>query len=401
MLTLFIVGTIAILFLGVGVVAKTIHRLKIKNFKSIDSLEINGLAPFSVFAGPNGSGKSNFFDALSFVSTFIVSGIELALRAHGGYDNIRSAKLLPDSPHTFSLEISCALSNLLLKKSVAVVDYSLSIHDLDSTPTIEESLSIDGNEWLARKGKEIITMKLLGRENTPFNIASGNHSALPFFLIPSLTTLLSNIRLYRIDPLGAAAPSLSDQDPSLLDRKGRNLARVLNRMERNEDLRETILDLMQMIVPGIEGIQTAKQEIDSSTAILFKEAGTARRFPAHMVSDGTVYALSLLVAVLDAKEDDGIILIEEPERGLHPKAIQALIDLIRDKATPNRPIWLTTHSESVVRRLRLEELVLVDKQDGRTVMKSCDSGNITLDSLAPLGLDEAWLSNLLNGGVPW
>ena len=67
---------------------KTIHRLKITNYKSIDSLELEGLSPFTVFAGPNGSGKSNFFDALDFVSLFVRGGLEAALRAHGGFANI-------------------------------------------------------------------------------------------------------------------------------------------------------------------------------------------------------------------------------------------------------------------------------------------------------------------------
>ena len=64
---------------------KTIRRLKIENFKSIDSLEVKGLAPFSVFAGANGSGKSNFFDALDFVGLFVRGGIEIALGGHGAW----------------------------------------------------------------------------------------------------------------------------------------------------------------------------------------------------------------------------------------------------------------------------------------------------------------------------
>jgi predicted ATPase len=187
----------------------------------------------------------------------------------------------------------------------------------------------------------------------------------------------------------------------VLDRKGHNLASVLNRLERDERLRDAILEWMEMIVPGIEKIQTEQQQIDSKTAVLFKELGTRRRFPAHMVSDGTIYALGLLVAILDAPAGYGITLIEEPERGLHPKAIRELVGFVRQQAVPNNPIWLTTHSESIVRQLQLDELVLVDKLGGRTRMKAGDSGHITQENLAPLGLDEAWLSNLLDGGVPW
>jgi len=120
-----------------------------------------------------------------------------------------------------------------------------------------------------------------------------------------------------------------------------------------------------------------------------------------MFSDGAIYALSLLVAVLDLPQPYGLTLIEEPERGLHPAVIRELIGLMREQTTPRNPIWLTTHSESVVRALRLEELTLVDKVDGRTKMKPAASGGLTQADLAPLGLDEAWLSNLLGGGLPW
>ena len=88
---------------------KTIRRLKIENFKSIDSLEVKGLAPFSVFAGANGSGKSNFFDALDFVGLFVNNGIETALRKHGGFANIHSAKREGADSKKFSFEIECDL----------------------------------------------------------------------------------------------------------------------------------------------------------------------------------------------------------------------------------------------------------------------------------------------------
>jgi ABC-type multidrug transport system ATPase subunit len=102
----------------------------------------------------------------------------------------------------------------------------------------------------------------------------------------------------------------------------------------------------------------------------------------------------MLVAVLGTPERLGLTLVEEPERGLHAKAIRALVDLMRQQASSERPIWLTTHSESVVRALELSELVLVDKVDGRTTMKRADTGNLKQHDLAPLTVDEAWLTNL-------
>ena len=384
---------------------KTIRRLKIENFKSIDSLEIEGLAPFSVFAGANGSGKSNFFDALDFVSLFVNNGIKVALREHGGFANILSAKSKGIDSKKFSFEIECDLLEQQEETPTAFY-YSLSINNLNGEPKIEECLYFNERQLIVhRKGDGEVSWNK-ERFPDPF-LVPAIHSALWRSPNHPLTELLKNLNVYRIDPMGAKEPDKSDLDPTMqLERKGNNLASVLHRLEGlagDEAICEEILDWMEMIVPGIEKVQTEQQRLDGSTALLFKEEGIEKLFPAHLVSDGTMYALCLLVAVLDAPPVPvcGMTLIEEPERGLHPKAIYELIDLIRQRASPENPIWLTTHSESVVRVLNLSELVLVDKADGRTRMKQADAGNISQEDLAPLSLDEVWLSNLLAGGLPW
>lgn len=364
---------------------KTIRRLKIENFKSIDSLEVKGLAPFTVFAGANGSGKSNFFDALDFVSLFVRGGLEIARHGHGGFENIRSRKREGEDAKKFSFEIEC---DLLEHQEV---DYSLSINNLDSEPGIKEELVL--SEEQIGDDKEIDP---IGKWGDPIYSTLSLH-----YRNHPLSELLRNLNVYRIEPTDAKKPDTSDFDPTQLRSKGNNLASVLHRLESDHEIHEEIMDWMEMIVPGIENIQTEQQRLDDRTALRFKEKGFEKPFPAHLVSDGTMYALCLLVAVLDAPSGCGMTLIEEPERGLHPKAIYQLIDLMRQQASPENPIWLTTHSESVVRVLKLSELVLVDKVDGRTTMKSADSGNLSQEDLAPLGLDEVWLSNLLAGGLPW
>lgn len=381
--------------------AKTIHALKITNYKSIDSLELKELSPCAVFAGPNGSGKSNFFDALEFVSLFLKSGIETALRLHGGFANFHSEKRRAHGPRKFSFEIDCDLAAEPNKENIITTDryrYGLFIHDIDQTPKIEEYVWINNKLWLERKpGKNPIIIQ--EHEGHPTERFPPTYSALLLFFDLPVAELLRNIGLYRIDPIGAKEPDQSDSDPSKLDKKSHNLASVLRRLEYDEGKRETVMAWMEAIVPGLEKITTEQQQLDGKTALLFKESGTRRRFPAHLVSDGTIYALSLLVAVLDQPEHYALTLIEEPERGLHPTPMRELMGLIREQASANHPIWLTTHSESIVRELKLNELVLVNKEKGRTKMKVADSGRLSITDIAPLGLDEAWLSNLPDGGT--
>ena len=377
---------------------KSIRRLKIANFKSIDSLEITDLSPFSVFAGANGSGKSNFFDALAFVSHFVLGGIGSALRMHGGFSNIHSAKRLETDSKKFCFEIECDLCEDQ-SETPSAFHYSLCIHDLKEEPLIEEYLYDNGKRIIKRDRDE--TASYHKGEWSNVGGFPGIHSALWLERNHPITLLLKNLCVYRIEPTGAKEPDISDFDATRLDRKGHNLASVLQHLETNPEVRENILDWMEMIVPGIENIQTEQQRLDGSVTLMFKEKGTERQFPAHLISDGTMYALCLLVAVIGAPSQGGMTLIEEPERGLHAKAIRELVDMMRQQASPENPIWLTTHSESVVRALKLSELILVDKIDGRTTMKRADAVNLSEKDMGPLGLDEVWLSNLLGGGLPW
>lgn len=371
--------------------------LTISNYKSIASLKIKGLKPFSVFAGPNGCGKSNFFDALDFVGRICRHGVEDALRAHGGAGNVRSAKL--NAPGKQHIEFGIKLFDETASSFAKVSKYDLRVPNFATAPEIKESLSQVDSSVLERvQGRP----PLVGHEKTPIavNIPPWM-SALLFAPAHLLTNLLRNITVYRVDPRSAKEPDPSDADPSRLNSRGNNLAAVLGRLEADPEAHTLISEWMAMVVPGVEAIRTTRQRLDQRTAVLFKERRTKRWFPAGLMSDGTIYALSLLVAVLDRRDSPGVTLIEEPERGLHPAAIAELVDFLREEAGPQNPIWLTTHSESVVRRLRLEELVLVDKKAGRTRMKRADSGNLDNTDLKGFGLEAAWLSNLFNAGVPW
>jgi predicted ATPase len=91
------------------------------------------------------------------------------------------------------------------------------------------------------------------------------------------------------------------------------------------------------------------------------------------------------------------ICIEEPENGLNPKVLNELISVIREQCKiKGHWIWLNTHSQTIVSELRPEEIVLVEKIDGATKLKRVDEKNIN-----GLKMDEAWLTNALNGGLPW
>lgn len=369
-----------------------IRKLHIKGYKSVADLSLEALPPLLVFAGANGVGKSNIVDALAFLGAVVKFGAVQARTRFGGFAQIHCFKYRKEQRTTISFALELELAG-------SVFDYRINIHALDKEPQIAETLKVDERIVIERRpggDTRVQLNEVAGLQAFPDY--PSDMTALMLLGQSPLYTFLTNIRVFRFDPLGAKEPDSSNTEANELDAHGRNVASMLAALERNEDFRDEVLNWLALIVPGMENVAIETQRLDSSTVITFKEAGTRTRFPAKLISDGTIYVLCILTAVLSRAQQRGITIIEEPERGIHPKAIGEMVSLMRDSASAEHPIFLTTHSESVVRNLETEELYFVSKPEGRTHVQSAVSAGV---DKASIPLDTAWLTNLFDGGLPW
>jgi len=351
----------------------TIRYLKIANYRSIDVLELHDIKPFSVFAGSNGAGKSNFFEALDFVSWVIRFGADEALKKHGGFEQVRCLRRRDEEADIFEFEIKIDFS----KDGTALNHYQLKIHQLADAPKLAEKY-----QWVDEVGKMHTSHQEVGQSSI---LLEANDTPLSQFL--------NNIRLYKIDPLQARAP-VKNMDTSALNPNGRNLAGVLHRLEKDDYIYPAILEWLELFVPNFESVYTDFDD-KGYLNLVFQEKNLAKPFPTAMVSDGMISMLGVLVALFDRPVPFGMTLIESPEIYLHPKANIELVVDFHEETTFERPIWVTTHNEALVRCLKNHELWLVDKKQGITKMKHVQ----VVDKLAS-PLDQAWLCNVLGGGLP-
>ena len=88
--------------------------------------------------------------------------------------------------------------------------------------------------------------------------------------------------------------------------------------------------------------------------------------------------------------------IEEPENGLNPKIVREMVTMFRSFCEDGHVIWLNTHSQTLLSELRPEEVVLVNKKNGHTILKQLKG----IDMLG-MRMDEAILTNSIGGGIPW
>lgn len=407
-----------------------INYLEIKGFKSIQNVELKDVSPFMVLAGANGTGKSNFVDALAFLSKVIDMGVSKAISEFGSIENLISPKHKAGDisykiefeieKQIYQYEIMIALKNIasrvkeeslkILKSGEIIFDSDKIRKELEAkkeSNTSDDLIgagllgALGGLIWGAMKDSDQIGQDIINGVATGIGLkllTDEKYSSDDSFLRQNKEFQgLKNVKIFRIDPFTIKNRRSTGNNPGELNRDGGNIAAVLEKLEKDNELREQIIEWMSVIVPEMKKVSVRTQNIDSSKGLFFEE-DSGNRFPAHMVSDGTIYALCLLVAVLTRVKQPGITIIEEPERGLHPKAISELIGFIREYASPHHPIILTTHSESVVRSLELEELYFVSKSQGKTQIKDVRKSGVDKNKIP---LDTAWLTNLLGGGLPW
>ncbi|MUJ29060.1 AAA family ATPase [Aliivibrio fischeri] len=371
-----------------------IELLHIQGYKSIADLRMENVDPFAIIAGSNGSGKSNLVDALAFLGTYVEFGVKTAMQHFGGYSNIHCFKLDEEQRTKIKFELKIEINSVKYH-------YSLGLFHLDSDASLSEHLTVDGKTIISRKVGEapLVNTNDLADTLNSYNLPKQT-SALLFLPDSGLYHFLTNIKVFRFDPLAAKEPNATSTDASELDIHGRNVASMLAELEKDEDFREQITEWMELLVPNMEKVTTEQQRLDGTTVITFKEEGTDKKFPANLISDGTIYALCILTALFSRSNTLGLTIIEEPERGIHPKAIAELIGAIRDTATNQHPFFVTTHSESVVRCAKTSELWLSNKANGKTEVKNAALQTNGVD-LGDMPLDKAWLMNMFSGGSPW
>ena len=188
-----------------------------------------------------------------------------------------------------------------------------------------------------------------------------------------LADLLADIRIYRDWAFGRVSPARLPQPADLpnrwLEDNGRNLGLVLNRLKRDFETRNRLLEMFQAVYDQAKDFDVM---IEGGTVQLFVQEG---RFnvPATRLSDGTLRYLCLLAILCDPKPPP-LICIEEPELGLHPDLINHVADALR-YASERTQVIVTTHSTTLVDAFTdtPEAILVCEKADGCSTVRRLDS----------------------------
>jgi predicted ATPase len=347
-----------------------VTRVRLRNYRSIAGCDVL-LEPFTVLVGPNGSGKSNFLDALRLTAESLRGSLDHALRERSGVAEVRRKS--HGHPNHFAVRLDFQLDG-----SPGYFVFEVAARSAGSYQIQHEQCAWAGAQYAVEGGELTRPPGPVSPPVVSDRLYLVNAAGLPEFR--PVFDALSTMGFYNISPAKIRALQAPDQG-DLLDREGTNLASVLNRIGKAApDIKQRIEEYLARVVPGLEGFDATS--VGHMETIEFRQrvVGSRQpwRFPAINMSDGTLRALAVLIALFQFGERPTarLIGIEEPETALHPAAAGLLLDCLREGAR-ERQVLITTHSPDLLDSdvITADQLLAVSAVDGKTTIGRVDAAS--------------------------
>ncbi len=412
-----------------------ITRLKVKGFKNLYDVEVY-FGPFTCIAGTNGVGKSNLFDALKFLGELANKTLlEAALSIRETETEKRSKSLdirnifFNDGKEyagTIEFEVDLILPETAIddlgqkaEATTAFVSYHLTIkHNEETRNNSKNTLEIT-NESLRQLNQTDFkrTLNKIGFSKEWIKSISGGvrRSASAFIesdaqnvtisqdqtsgrkktlLLKSLPrTILSTAsaietptalvckremeswRFLQLEPSALRSADDVSEANQRIQANGTHLPATLYRLiNNNPNVQITIANRLSELIDDIFEITVDKDEKRDILTLMLK--GKDGNFlPASSLSDGTLRFLALSIIEADPSEQ-GLICLEEPENGIHPARIPAILQLLTDISTdallpfgadnPLRQVIINTHSPLVVSEIDDDALLVAESTPYKT-----------------------------------
>ena len=412
-------------------------RFEVSGFKNLRDVVVD-FGPFTCIAGPNGAGKSNLFDAIQLLSALSRTSFSRAfgeIRAGGGQrgtvrsmlspealageENLRLAAELIVPMTTRIAGRDIRLNNTFLRYEIelsasdsdgvaphlGIVRESLAPLRMESLPEPMQALCADYVIEGERNGindnifvtyplrhceKDVPTIHVFDttfdEERDPYDFMDSVEvdgmeatalSMADLFVPPEVRAVrweMASWRFLSLEPSAMrAADSVDEVGP--ISATGAHVPAFLHRQEQRTG--SAVCDEVRRAVSALVDIRSLRVVPNGDFLELRARLGEGPELPARSLSDGTLRFLTL--AALGVSDDIGLIALEEPENGIHPAKIEAMLGLLRSLSQPEEPeepesgrlrqVLVNTHSpylvEEVLRRAPDDVLcaVLWTRQD--------------------------------------
>ena len=360
-----------------------VKSVKIKNFKSIREITLE-LKNINMLIGANGAGKSNFIQFFTLLNNIVNQNLQNYITEKGGADNfLFFGKKYSDffsghisfgrNEYKFELKPT-ADNNFYFSKEITIYEnttYNKGIAERDLS---------DGN-------KETNLIKQIEKDN---------RESVAYYIRKAMLSW----RVYHFHDTSSTSKIKQESDINdnrVFRRDASNLAAFLFLLqEKYPDYFNRIESTIKLIAPFFDKFQLEPLALNNEKIRLeWKHINSDQYFNANHFSDGTLRMICLITLLLQPKLPDTII-IDEPELGLHPSAIQLLADLIKSVAADNKQIICSTQSVTLLNQFLPEDIIVVDRENNESKFRRLNKEPLE-EWLDKYAIGELWEKNVFGG----
>ena len=351
------------------------NYIDIKGYKSIKDVHVE-LEPINILIGANGSGKSNFLSFFEFLSAIFERKLFNYVNDKG-IDKI----LHKGIKETEDLKFKLALSNESYTAEIKYIDYSFRFK-LEKTSHNNEVISVENESQK--------------------NSTESNFRITPEFKVPNIKKYLGGIKKYHFHDTGGRSPfqaeSNINNDYHFLYEDGRNIAAFLYKLREDHHRRYNLLiEIIQSVAPYFSDFYLEENKNDL-VRLFWKDKYSSTIYGVNDFSDGTLRFIALATLFMQPKLPT-VIIIDEPELGLHPFAISKLAGMIQSVASKDCQVIVATQSPDLISHFKPEDIITVDQINGETQFKRLDSKELEL-WLEEYSIDDLWKRSIITTGQP-
>ena len=359
-----------------------IEQLIIENYKSIRKASLK-LDKLNVLIGANGVGKSNFISSIDLFNAMYNQRLGSYFLERGGVDNIlyQGSKVSDyirflidfDNTNAFTFSLKPANGGKAFIDSSG--DYFNGVNDQK-----KEYGKWHWHQWDVSEEESSI------RENNNYR---ADH----------IKRYLSSFTVYHFHDTSRTSYMRKEcklGDNESLRHDASNLAAYLYKLQQTEKQSFKLIEgVIHSIAPYFKRFILRENPLrEGYISLEWEEVSSDAYRDAYSFSDGTLRFIALATLLLQEKIPQTII-IDEPELGLHPTAINKLAALVR-RASTNSQIILATQSVNLVNCFEPEDIIVVDREDNQTVFKHLERESLNL-WLEEYNIGDIWEKNIIGG----
>lgn len=365
-----------------------LNWISVDGFKSIASSGKVELRPINLIIGPNGSGKSNFIGVFSFLQAIKEGRLYEYVRTAGGADEL----LYFGSKKTQEIKIKLSFCD-----DVNGYALTLKVDNDDNLFALREEVSFWDKGRYSYPYTTALTGMDAGKE------AGISNSNIKVGISSWIRARLDRWRLYHVHDTSPSSPlrkTARVDDSDYLRPDGSNLASFLYRLQQTEKYAgaySLIRKTVQRVAPFFDDFLLRPDNLNTDfIKLAWKHKSSDKYFGAAAFSDGTLRFIALATLFLQPLElRPSVILVDEPELGLHPSAITLLASMMRQTSTETQ-IIASTQSPLLLDYFDPEDVLIANRIDSATTLTRLDSAKLE-GWLEDYSLGQLWEKNELGG----